>query len=87
VKRRGKITKVVLFFHDDAPAQRALATQKKLACQGFQCYDHPTCSLYLAPSDYHLFPGLKKQFKFRHFSSDAEIFATVETWSDGPINF
>jgi len=59
-KRRGKVTKVVLFLHDNAPAHRALATQKKLAYVGFQCLDHPPYSTYMAPSDYHLFPGLKK---------------------------
>jgi len=37
----------------------------------------------LAPSDYHLFPGLKKQLKGRHFSSDAEVIAAAETWFDG----
>jgi len=30
-KRRGKFTKGVLFLHDNAPAHRALAIQKKLA--------------------------------------------------------
>jgi histone-lysine N-methyltransferase SETMAR len=54
-----------------------LATQKKLAYLGFQCLDHPPYSPDLAPSDYHLFPGLKKQLKVRHFSSDAEA------WLDG----
>jgi len=49
----------VLFLHNNAPAHWALATQKKLACLGFQCLDHPHCSPDLAPSDYHLFPGLK----------------------------
>ena len=82
-KRRGKITKVVLFLHDNAPAHRALATQKKLAYLGFQCRDHPPNSPYLAPSDYHLFPVLKKKMKVRHFSSDAEVIAAAETWLDG----
>jgi hypothetical protein len=36
----------------------------------------------MAPSDYHLFPGLKKQLKIRHFSSDAEVIAAAETWLD-----
>jgi len=58
--RRGKVTKGVLFLHDNAPVHRALATQKKLAYLGFQCLDHPPHSPDLAPSDYHLFPGLKK---------------------------
>jgi len=59
-KRRGKFTKVILFLHDNAPTHRALATQKKPAYLGFQFIDHPPYSSDLAPSDYHLFPGLKK---------------------------
>jgi len=85
-KRCGKVTKVVLFLHDNAPAHQALATQKKLAYLGFQCLDHPPYSLDLAPLDYHLFPGLKKQLKDRHFSSDAEIIAATETWLDGQLS-
>jgi len=82
-KRRGKFTKVVLFLYDNAPAHRALATQKKLAYLGFQCLDHPPYSPTLAPSDYRLFSGLKKQLIGRYFSSDAEVIAPVETWLDG----
>jgi len=37
-----------------------LQTQKKLAYLGFQCLDHQPYSKDLPPSDYHLFPGLKK---------------------------
>jgi hypothetical protein len=53
----------VMFLHDNAPAHRALATQKKLAYMGFQYLDHPLYSPDLAPSVYHLFPGPKKQLK------------------------
>ena len=73
----------VLFLHDIALAHRALATQKKLAYLGFQCLDHQPYSPDLAPSVYHLFPGLKKQFKGSHFSSDAEVIAAAETWLEG----
>ena len=66
-----------------APAHRALATQKKLTYLGFQCLDHAPYSPDLAPSDYHLFPGLKKHLKGRHFSSDAEVIAATETWLYG----
>jgi len=45
--------------------------------------DHPPYSPDLTPSDYHLFPGLKKQLKSRHFSSDAEVTAAAETWLNG----
>jgi len=87
-KCRGKGTKGVLFLHDKAPAHRSLATQKKLAYLSFQFLDHPPYSPDLAPSDYLLFPGLKKNPKVRHFSSDAEVIAAVETWLDGqPFEF
>jgi histone-lysine N-methyltransferase SETMAR len=49
-------------------------------CSGyFQFLDHPPYSPDLAPSDYHLFPGLKKQLKVRHFSFDVEVIAAAET--------
>jgi len=82
-KRRGKVTKGVLFLYDNAPAHRKLATQKKVVYMGFRCLNHPPYSPDLAPSAYHLFPGLKKQLKGRHFSSDAEFIAAAETWLDG----
>jgi len=82
-KRRGKVTKVVSFLHDNAPAHEALATEKKLAYLGFQYLDHPPYSPDLATSDYHLFPGLKKQLKGLHFSFDAEVIAAAQTWLDG----
>jgi len=82
-KRRGKVIKGALFLRDNAAAKRALATQKKLAYLGFQCHDHPPYSPDLAPSDCHLFPGLKKQLKLRHFSPDAEVIAAAEIWLDG----
>jgi histone-lysine N-methyltransferase SETMAR len=78
-----KVTKGILFLHDNALAHRALATQKKLAYLGFQCLDHPPYTPDLVPSYYHLVPGLKKQLKGRHFLSDAEVIAAAETWLDG----
>jgi len=50
VKRRGKFAKGVLFLHDNAPAHRTLATQKKLAYLGFHWFDHAPYSPDLAPS-------------------------------------
>jgi len=87
-KRCGKFTKEVLFLHDNAPAHWTLATQKKLAYLGCQCLDHPPYSLDLAPSDYHLFPGLKKQLEGHHFSSDVEVIAAWRPgWTDNLLNF
>ena len=71
-----KVTRGVLFLHDNAPAHWAPAYL------GFQCLDQPPNSPDLAPSDCHLLPELKKQLKGRHFSSDMVI-AASETWFYG----
>jgi histone-lysine N-methyltransferase SETMAR len=82
-KRRGKFIKMILFLHNNAPDHRELATQKNLAYLGFQCLDHPLYSTDLAPSDYHLFPGLRKRLKGGHFSSDAKFGDAAEHSWDG----
>ena len=69
-------------MHDNASSHGALVTQKKLAYLCFQYLDHPPYSPDLATSDYHLFPGLKKQLKGRQFSSNAEVVTAPETWLD-----
>jgi len=77
-----------LFLHENALAHRAFATQKKLAYLCFQYLDHPPYSRDLAPSDYHLFSGLKKkQLKGSHFFSDAEVIAAAETWLEVQISY
>jgi histone-lysine N-methyltransferase SETMAR len=56
---------------------------KKSTRIGFQCLEHPPYSPDLAPSEYHLFHGLKKQLEGRDFSSNAEVIAAAGTWLDG----
>ena len=62
-KTPRKVHQGGLVLARQCPAYRALGTQKKLVYLGFQCLDHPPYSPDLAPPDYHLFPGLKKQLK------------------------
>ena len=71
-----------MFLYKNTLFHRALATQKNLAYLVFQCLDHPPHSPDVAPSDYHLFPELKKQLKGGHFSSDAEVILVGETWME-----
>ena len=86
-KRRGKVSKVVLFLHN-APAHRALATQRKLAYRGFQCLDHPPCSPDLAPSDYRLFPGLKNNCNISIFRPTLRsLLPRRPCWTDNLLNF
>ena len=83
-KHRGKVTKGVLFFHDNVPAHRALATQKKMAYLGFQYLDHPPYSPDLTPSDYYLFPGLKG----RHFfPTRRSLLPQRPGWTDNILIF
>jgi len=71
-----------------APAHRALATQKKLAYLDFQCPDHPPYSLDLAPSDYHLLPGLKKKLEGRLFRlTRRSLLPRRPGWTDKLLNF
>jgi len=53
------------------PSSPGTCNPEETGLLGFQCLDHQSYSPDLAPSDYHLFPGLKKQLKGRLFSSDA----------------
>jgi hypothetical protein len=55
-----------------------------MACLGFQCH-HPPSSQDLATPDYHLFPGLKKQLKGRHFSSDV-LLPRRPGWTDNLLS-
>ena len=88
-KRRGKVNKAVLFLHDNAPAHRVLATQKKLAYLVFQCLDHTPYSPDLPPSDYHLFSGLKKNiWKFAIFRpTRRSLLSRRPGWTDNFLNF
>ena len=87
-KSHENVTKEVLFLHNNAPAHRALATQKKLAYLSFQCLDHPPCSPDLAPSDYHLLPGLKNNLKFAIFRPTRRLLLPRRPgWTDKFLNF
>ena len=87
-KCRGKFIKGVLFFHDNAPAHRALATQKKLAYLGFHCLDYPSYCPDLVPSDYYLFPGLNKQLKVLTFlPTRRSLLPRRSSWTDNLLNF
>ena len=47
---------------------------------GYELIPHPAYSPDLAPSDYFLFPNLKKDIRGRHFLSNEEVVAAVEEW-------
>lgn len=79
-KRRGKLARGVLFLQDNAPAHKSLIALQKIDEIGFELVDHPPYSPDLAPSDYYLFPKLKKHLKGKRFSTNDEAICAVEEW-------
>jgi histone-lysine N-methyltransferase SETMAR len=71
-KRRGKLSKGILFLQDNAAPHKAAITHQKLAYLHFEVLKHPTYSPDLAASDYCHFSNLKKHIKGRKISSIEE---------------
>jgi hypothetical protein len=80
-KRRGKVTKSVLFLHENPPTHRALTTHKKLAYLDFQCF---ITHLFSESGPVGLPPVLwtEKTIERSPFL-DAEVIAATETLLDG----
>jgi len=82
-EKRREVTKGVLFLHDNAWLIGHLQLRRNWPTwTSSVLITHPD----LAPSDYLLSLGLKKQLKRHHFSSDAEVIVAAETWLDGQIS-
>ena len=78
-KSRGKLSKGVLLQQDNA----SVHTCKVVERNGYELIPHPAYSPDLAPSDFFLFPNLKKDIRGLHFRSDEEIVTAVEHWVNG----
>ena len=59
-KRPGMLTKRVLFHQDNARVHTSSQSMAEIHNCGFELLPHPPYSPDLAPSDFHLFPNLKK---------------------------
>lgn len=79
-KRRGKLSKTVFLFHDNARPHAARETQALLEQFRWDVFGHPPYSPDLAPSDFHLFPELKKHLGGRRFANEDELKQQVERW-------
>lgn len=79
-KRPGMLTRGILFHQDNAPAHTSLVAMATIHECGFELVPHPPYSPDLAPSDFHLFPQMKKALSGRHFASDEDVMAAVERY-------
>lgn len=79
-KRRGLLTRGVLLLHDNAPVHKSRVAQAAIRDCGFEQLNHPPYSPDLAPSDYYLFPNLKKHLKGRKFDDLNALKTATEVW-------
>ena len=79
-KRRGKLSKGILLQQDNARVHTCKIAMDAVEQNGYELIPHPAYSPDLAPSDYFLFPNLKKDIRGRHFRSNEEVVAPVEEW-------
>ena len=51
---------------------------KKIHECGFKLVQHPPYSPDLAPSDFHLFPNMKKHLAGTHYATDDDVISAVK---------
>ena len=68
----------ILFHHDNASACESVVALAAVHDCGFELVDHPPCSPDLAPSDYFLFPNMKKHLAGKQYLTDDEVISAVE---------
>ncbi|UYV82726.1 hypothetical protein LAZ67_22000679 [Cordylochernes scorpioides] len=73
-KRRGKLSKKIVYHQNNAPSHRSLQAMAAIYDSGFEPLPH------LAPYDFHLFLHLKKSLSGIHFRSDEEVIDAVTSF-------
>ena len=79
-KCRGKLSKGILLQQDNAIVHTCKIAMYAVERNGYELIPHPDYSPDLGPSDYFLFPNLKKYICGRHFRSNEEVVAAVKEW-------
>ena len=82
-KRRRKLSKGVLLQQDNARVHTCKVVMHAVEQNRYESIPHPAYSPDLAPSDFFLFPNLKKDISGHHFRSDEEVVMAVEECVNG----
>ena len=69
-KRRGKLSEGILLQQDNARIHTCKIAMDAVERNWYKLIPHPAYSPDLAPSDYFLFPNLKKDIRGHHFRSN-----------------
>ena len=80
-KRRGKLSKGVLLQQDNARVHTCKVAMDAVERNGYELIPHPAYSPDLAPSDFFLFPNLKKDIRAFHFRSNEEVVTQLRSGS------
>jgi histone-lysine N-methyltransferase SETMAR len=82
VTRKRGITRTqnLPLLQDNASSHKARLVQVTANDLNIEILPHPPYSPDLAPSDFFLFPNLKKQLKGNHFDSDEEVILACDDW-------
>jgi len=75
--------KRVLLLHDNARPHTTHVTVNLLERWGWEILEHPRYSPDLAPSDFHLFPKMKKHLRAKRFKSHDDVKHEVQKWLRG----
>ena len=86
-KRRGKLSKGILLQQDNARVHTCKIAMDAVELNGYELMPHPAYSPDLAPSDYFLFPNLKKDIRGHDVRSNEEVVAAVEVRDKDPVFF
>jgi histone-lysine N-methyltransferase SETMAR len=68
----------ILLLYDDVRPHSAAATVNLLNSWGWEILPHPPYSSDLAPSDFHLFPKMKKHLRGQRYHSNEDVQNEVE---------
>ena len=79
-KGRGLFSKGVLLQQDNVRVHTYKVAMDAVERKGYELIPHPAYLPDLAPSDFFLFPNLKKDICGCHFTSEEEVLMAVEEW-------
>ncbi len=75
--KRRLLAPKVLLFHDNARPHTARSTLELLKKFNWELFPHPPYSPDTAPSDYYLFPTLKRHLEGKNFTTNEELQSEV----------
>ena len=81
--RQDKLSKGFLLQQDNARVPTCQVAMDAVEWNRYELIPHPAYWPDRAPSDFFLFPNLKKDIRGLHFRSDEEVMMAVEEWVNG----